>query len=81
MKATNHELLAAAEALLAAKDNGMETRAEWRALRRAVRHARKRRLIGISVTDWTARPRDGASGVSGAHCPEGLASPNSAKGD
>ena len=35
------ELLAAAEALLAAKDNQMETITEWRALRRAVRHARK----------------------------------------
>lgn len=37
------ELLAAAEALLAAKDNQMETPLEWRALRRAVRHAKKTR--------------------------------------
>jgi hypothetical protein len=35
------ELLAAAEALLAAKDNQMETVTEWRALRRAVKKARK----------------------------------------
>ena len=35
------ELLAAAEALLAAKDNQMETPLEWRALRRAVKHATK----------------------------------------
>ena len=35
-------LLAAAEALLDAKDNQMVTPAEWRALRRAVRHARRR---------------------------------------
>jgi YD repeat-containing protein len=34
------KLLAAAEALLAAKDNQMETRVEWDALRRAVANAR-----------------------------------------
>jgi hypothetical protein len=34
-------LLAAAEALLAAKDNQMETAVEWRALRKAVRSARR----------------------------------------
>jgi hypothetical protein len=39
--AGRNELLAAAEALLAAKDNQMETITEWRALRRAVKHARK----------------------------------------
>ena len=36
------ELLAAAEALLEAKDNDMETIRERRALRRAVKHARKK---------------------------------------
>ena len=35
------ELLAAAEALLAAKDARMETVGEWRRLRRAVRQAKK----------------------------------------
>ncbi len=37
------DLLAAVEALLDAKDNQMETVAEWRALRRAVKQARKDR--------------------------------------
>ena len=40
-RAGQAELLAAAEALLAAKDNQMETVVEWRALRRAVRNSRK----------------------------------------
>ena len=35
------ELLAAVEALLAAKDNQMETAVEWRRLRRAAKQARK----------------------------------------
>ncbi|MBI1338067.1 MAG: hypothetical protein GC164_14060 [Phycisphaera sp.] len=36
------ELLSAAEALLEAKDNQMETLAEWRKLRKAIRQAKKR---------------------------------------
>ena len=40
-RAGQRDLLAAAEALLAAKDNQMETIAEWRALRKAIRAARK----------------------------------------
>lgn len=39
--AGRNELLAAAEVLLAAKDNQMETITEWRALRRAARRARR----------------------------------------
>ncbi len=41
--AVPNRLLAAAEALLAAKDAGMVTVLEWRALRRAVRTVRKAR--------------------------------------
>lgn len=40
-RAGQADLLAAAEALLAAKDNQMETVDEWRRLRRTIRHAKK----------------------------------------
>jgi hypothetical protein len=40
-RAGQRDLLAAAEALLAAKDNQMETITEWRALRKAIKAARK----------------------------------------
>jgi hypothetical protein len=43
-RAGQTELLAAAEALLVAKDRQMETVIEWRLLRRAVRHAKKNAL-------------------------------------
>ena len=45
-RAGQADLLAAAEALLAAKDNQMETIVEWRALRRAVKNARKNAVNG-----------------------------------
>lgn len=38
-------LLTAAEALLAAKDNQMETADEWRRLRRAIRSAKKQNAL------------------------------------
>lgn len=44
-RAGQAELLAAAEALLAAKDNRMETVDEWRRLRRAIRHAKKQNAL------------------------------------
>ena len=44
-RAGEAELLAAAEALLAAKDNQMETVDEWRGLRRAIRHAKKQNAL------------------------------------
>lgn len=40
-RAGQDELLAAAEALLTAKENQMETVVEWKALRRAIRNARR----------------------------------------
>lgn len=44
-RAGQAELLAAGEALLAAKDNQMETVVEWRRLRRAIRHAHKQNAL------------------------------------
>jgi hypothetical protein len=44
-RAGQAELLAAAEALVAAKDNQMETADEWRCLRRAIRHANKQNAL------------------------------------
>jgi hypothetical protein len=44
-RAGQAELLAVAEALLAAKDNQMETVNEWRNLRRAIRHAKKQNAL------------------------------------
>ena len=44
-RAGQAELLAAAEALLAAKDNQMETVDEWRRLQRAIRHAKKQHAL------------------------------------
>ena len=44
-RAGQAELLAAAEALLAAKDNQMETVDEWRRLRRVARRAKKQNAL------------------------------------
>ena len=41
-RAGQAELLAAAETLLVAKDNHLETAKEWRRLRRAIRNAKKK---------------------------------------
>jgi hypothetical protein len=44
-RAGQAELLAAAEALLAAKDSQMETADEWQRLRWAIRHAKKQNAL------------------------------------
>ena len=44
-RAGQAELLAAAEALLAAKDNQMETADEWRRLQQAIRQAKKQTAL------------------------------------
>ena len=52
VRTPEQELLAAADALLLAKDNQMETPVEWRRLRRAVRALRKHAAL-----EAPARPR------------------------